>query len=382
MKTFSKKQISADENRSPVLDGLRGCAIILVLLYHGTLFAPSLHPMVKILKRICDPGWLGVDLFFVLSGFLITRILLQSRKRFVNLRNFYIRRVLRISPLYYFFLLTVLLIVPLFLSVEGIRGYWFLVHNQMWFWLYGQNWLCVHFGRFPSFLPVHHLWSLAIEEQFYLLWPMLVFSMSARSLRTLCFVVMAGAFILRILFLFSGASWELIYVHTAARFDTIIYGGFAALLLNDANDPKRWVYATRKVLYFLPIATAIVLWRAQNSISDPWVQTIGYSLIGISFSALLIFCVTQPNAAVPDFISGRVFRFFGKHSYAIYIFHWPIYVGLAAVFFNRAVLSGCSPLLLASANLVSGAILSTGAALISWRIFERYFIQMKVHFPQ
>src|SRR5580700_6952106 len=151
--------------RLPALDGIRGVAILLVLFYHLFRYDNSL------LGRLSHHGWLGVELFFVLSGFLITGILYDSRGEVHYFRNFYGRRVLRIFPLYYGFLAVAALLAPLLIKaqLQGIHTY---IHYQVWWWLYAANilesikgWICAAFDPF---------WSLAIEEHFYLIWPLLI----------------------------------------------------------------------------------------------------------------------------------------------------------------------------------------------------------------
>src|SRR4030095_2778309 len=141
----------------PALDGLRGLAILLVILYHNFSFINHFFF-----------AWLGVDLFFVLSGYLITSILLNSVNSPHYLKNFYAKRVLRVFPLYYLSLIIFLIIFPLLGIYKSELKYY--VDNQLWFWFYLQNWLLsFNFPTTGNFL--NHFWSLGVEEQFYLAWP-------------------------------------------------------------------------------------------------------------------------------------------------------------------------------------------------------------------
>ena len=156
------KQGPLERTYYPALDVLRGIAIILVFFYHTFHFIPFF-----------EFGWMGVDLFFVLSGFLITDLLLVTQKNKNFFRNFYIRRFLRIFPLYYLVLTVFLVLSPYFFSQQNLNEYTYYNQNQFWFWAQLQNWLFVTKGLGNS--PyLSHLWSLAIEEQFYLFWPLLV----------------------------------------------------------------------------------------------------------------------------------------------------------------------------------------------------------------
>ena len=173
--------INYKRSHYPALDGLRGVAILLVVFYHFFDFTNYFFW-----------GWLGVDLFFVLSGFLITNILLRTLYQPDFLRNFYVRRILRIFPLYYFALILILVVLPFFQSLHLDLSYY--QENQAWFWIYLQNWLFV-------FKPLHgsklllHFWSLAVEEQFYLIWPIII--LLVRRPKTLLAIV--GGFLLLVM---------------------------------------------------------------------------------------------------------------------------------------------------------------------------------------
>ena len=186
------------EGRIPTLDGLRGIAIGLVLLYHFD-FAYQLEfgresswVIDGIVTGIARAGWAGVDMFFVLSGFLITGILIKSKgaaRRFFG--NFYARRALRIFPAYYAFLLLLLLLLPVF-DEPGPRG--IVLDHLVWYGTYLTNiFEAVRPNLRGDVLFVGHIWSLAVEEQFYLLWPAFVFLFSRRTLMWLCVVGIAVA---------------------------------------------------------------------------------------------------------------------------------------------------------------------------------------------
>ena len=147
----------------PALDVLRGIAILLVFFYHNFSFL-----------QVFEFGWIGVDLFFVLSGFLITDILLSSQGGRNFFRNFYARRFLRIFPLYYITLIAFFLLAPYVFSQQNADVVTYYNTNQLWFWSHLQNWLFVNKGMSSSPM-LSHFWSLAVEEQFYLFWPLIIF---------------------------------------------------------------------------------------------------------------------------------------------------------------------------------------------------------------
>jgi peptidoglycan/LPS O-acetylase OafA/YrhL len=177
--------------RLPTLDGLRGVAILLVLLSHLTLYSEMSTTTLldRAYQRATLAGWVGVDLFFVLSGFLITGILLDLKGSSRFFRTFYARRVLRIFPLYYAFLAIFYIALPQLLSSKDqvLR----LLADQKWYWLYLQNLQMARDGwPVPKYLA--HFWSLAVEEQFYLIWPLGVLKYGRRGLIAVCLTAMVG----------------------------------------------------------------------------------------------------------------------------------------------------------------------------------------------
>src|SRR5919112_3639916 len=148
----------------PVLDGVRGLAILLVLFRHTSRWMHAEPGAGSAVYAMLSSGWVGVDLFFVLSGFLITGILVDSRGGEHYFRNFYVRRALRIFPLYYGFLAVVFLVLPQFYGYEGGK-FGTLQDNQPWYWGYLVNVLVAARGTDQTPLNTTHLWSLAVEEQ-------------------------------------------------------------------------------------------------------------------------------------------------------------------------------------------------------------------------
>src|SRR4051812_38390961 len=190
----------------PALDGLRGFAILLVLLLHFTPMGEASTKIGAIGKWIASAGGIGVDLFFVLSGFLITGILLDAKGTPHFFRNFYARRTLRIFPLYYGVLFVCFILVPLFHPFNAEEQQ--VAHEQGWLWLYGTN---IRESMSGADWPFHrgwismdHFWSLAVEEHFYLVWPLAVFLLNRRAMIATCFIAIAGALAWRLWLFFSG----------------------------------------------------------------------------------------------------------------------------------------------------------------------------------
>ena len=217
------------------LDGVRGVAIALVLATHFLApFSAAARNQREgrgwILAHLFDAGWVGVDLFFVLSGFLITGILADAKGGRHYFRNFYIRRSLRVFPLYYGVLLVCCVILPL-LGVGTIES-----GKQGWLWGYGVS-------LFPMFsgaefrlgndmnLLFTHFWTLAVEEHFYLVWPLLVCFMGRQTLMRLCVGLGVLAFVARCVCVKLGASTPVMYEVTFLRMDGMLAGAWAALAI-------------------------------------------------------------------------------------------------------------------------------------------------------
>ncbi|MFZ1263728.1 MAG: acyltransferase, partial [Chitinophagaceae bacterium] len=217
---------AVNPNRSyyPSLDGLRGVAILLVVFLHNFGF-----------MNYFFFGWLGVDLFFVLSGFLITDILLKTLDKPNFLRNFYMRRILRIFPLFYLTLIIFLLIIPNIKSIPLDTQYY--TGNQFWFWTYLQNWLFVFKEPYGDKILLH-TWSLAVEEQFYLVWPVIILlirkpkTILIVALLILVFVVIARYLI----WVYKVEDLAYSSLYTFTRIDGLCIGSIVALLIRINPD--------------------------------------------------------------------------------------------------------------------------------------------------
>lgn len=353
----------------PALDGLRGVAILLVVLYHNFGFI-----------RHSYFGWLGVDLFFVLSGFLITSILINDINEPGFLKKFYVRRVLRIFPLYYFVLILLLLVFPAVGYFNTELDYF--VSNQWWFWTYLQNWL-FSFQLTEDAKILTHLWSLAVEEQFYLVWPFVI--LLIRSPKKLFFIMLT---VLSFVIVARSAIWlykieDLNYttLYTFTRIDGICIGSMIALLMkfkpklisNNLTYIVLGLAALNFIFYFL---------NQQNKNGYPYFAFVGYTTFCAMFGLLLHEIVTTSNTSfVNKLFSFRPLRFFGKISYGFYIFHWPVFMMSYTSFFYFLKRNIELP---DRSIKISAALLSTSLALlisiISYYFFESYFLRLKKKF--
>jgi peptidoglycan/LPS O-acetylase OafA/YrhL len=209
----------------PALDGIRGLAILMVMLYHLTL--PPAAALDRVWAGIASFGWAGVDLFFVLSGFLITGILFDAKGGKHYFRNFYARRTLRIFPLYYAVMMVLLVIVPRLPFAHAAR-YAAASGDQIWYWTYLSN-FALGWRHEWNLGSLDLAWSLAIEEQFYLLWPAVVFLLGRRALIGICGAVIVAALAARTALTLWGAHPIPIHVLTPCRMDSLALGALVAL---------------------------------------------------------------------------------------------------------------------------------------------------------
>jgi peptidoglycan/LPS O-acetylase OafA/YrhL len=354
------------------LDGLRGMAILLVLLYH-------LFPFIPISKF----GWTGVDLFFVLSGFLITRILIKSVNEQRYWRNFIIRRTLRIFPLYYFTL--VLYVVICNLSNEfassKLVSYDFFQENQLWYWLYASNIKTFETGTWLPTIIFNPLWSLSIEEQFYLLWPLVVYSLRGKRLFGITIFLICIVIIVRILLLSKNVSGLSIYVFTFTRLDTILTGSLIAIMIFELNL-RHWLerYAMIALGISLFILMAVFLVQRTSSPFNSHIQLYGYTLLAFLFASLLLWIVSENKPSLLKFVFQSNFLvFLGKYSYSLYLFHWPLFRLLRNPLKNFYAdwLNLQQTLVIDILASTSVLILTVIASLITWNLFEKRFIALK-----
>lgn len=292
------------------LDGIRGLGVILVLLYHYGASAADFG-LNNIILRLTGIGWSGVDLFFVLSGFLITGILYDSKTRPHYFKNFYARRTLRIFPLYYVAAITVILLAV-------ITGYGLLGGaNPLWILLYVGNFQMAIEGGGST---LDHFWSLAIEEQFYLVWPFVVLSLSRGKLMLVAAAMVVTAPVIRTFMVLNDVPDLAVYVLTPARMDGLAMGALIALIVRGPKGiaplvPWVWRLGSAAFAAFL----LVVLVRRDFSNEDPFILTIGISLLTITYASLLILSLTfRPLSTLMEL---PVMRWFGKYSYGLYVWH-------------------------------------------------------------
>lgn len=349
----------------PALDGLRGVAILLVVFLHNFNF-----------MNYFFFGWLGVDLFFVLSGFLITDILLNSLDKPHFLRNFYIRRVLRIFPLFYLTLIICLLILPNIKSIHLDASYY--TDNQFWLWTYLQNWLFV-FKEPHGDKILLHTWSLAVEEQFYLVWPVTILLIRKPkilltiAILTLLFIVVARYMV----WIYQVEDLAYSSLYTFTRIDGLCIGSIVALLMR-INPGFLKKYTLIIVLLMAVVNFGFYFINNQQSFTLPYLAFAGYTTFAVLFGILVYEAVSGESTVIQFLFNNGLLKFFGKISYGLYVYHWPVYILLFS-FFREFIIRNINTSY-RFAETGSGIIVTVLAvilSLISYKYFENPFLKLK-----
>ncbi len=360
-------------DRIPALDGLRALAILLVMFYHfGTALDHS-NLAQHLAWSLSGFGWTGVDLFFVLSGFLITRILLQTRDAENYFFSFYARRFLRISPIYYVSLAVMFLVVPVILP--SISANMPSLSERLWYFAYLQNWLNV-FGQMSWSVMLTHYWSLAVEEQFYLLWPLVIYFFAPRRVLQIIVAACAISVILRLTLIGIHVNPETLYRNTFTRMDTLLIGAAGCFVLQNESLVK--LIRRHAILFsFVPLITLAALRTQPFRTTAPTEVGFGYTLIALSYAALLMAAVvTTGNGSMLQRVLGSsILRAISKYSYAAYL--WHLLVRHLVEHLERNTLHILVPALL-NIPLMMAATLALSA--LSYVAVERPFLALRHYF--
>jgi peptidoglycan/LPS O-acetylase OafA/YrhL len=357
----------------PALDAVRGLAILVVTLYR---FGGGAGGAASAVEHwwLVELGSRGVDLFFVLSGFLITGILFDAKGKEHYFRDFYARRALRIFPLYYAALFVTLVVLPVIGGSVGAE-FRLAAEQQGWLWLYGTNVLQALRGEW-CLGPLNHFWSLAIEEHFYLVWPLVIYFSSRRTAMWICGGVFGFSIVARAGWLACGGNDVAAEVLTPLRMDGLALGSWLALV-SRAPRGLGWLNRYAMAVFALFAAGALVAAVLERRFYGlPYLCWAGAS------GALLVVVV----AARREGVLGRlgqsgVLQFFGKFSYGLYVFQLPLIAtaagvitapGLASEFGNAAV-----------GQVIYCAVMFTATTLMavaSWHLFEKRWLTLKQYF--
>jgi peptidoglycan/LPS O-acetylase OafA/YrhL len=361
--------------RIPALDGIRGLAICLVLSWHA-LFQSVLpnHPQLTRVLALGRLSWSGVDLFFVLSGFLIGGILLDQAKAQRYFAPFYIRRAHRILPLYTLLVLVVFAMTYACRHLEA-SGMWVESRIPLPYYLgFLQNfWTAIHadFGSYTLGVT----WSLAIEEQFYLTLPLIVRYVSRSRLWWIVAAVIVGAPLLRILLMLripSAYSSIAVYVLMPCRADALGWGILAALIM---RTPAVWerIVQLRAYVCILFGAVAFIVAAVLLSAFRPFSTALlglEYSLLAVLYFLLLIIALINPRLKMV--LSMKFLRYMGTMAYGLYLLHFPFIAtvhDIIARVYQRE--SGVRSLFVS----IAGVGLAVAAAAVSWEYIEKPLVK-------
>jgi peptidoglycan/LPS O-acetylase OafA/YrhL len=321
-------------------------------------------------------GWIGVQLFFVLSGFLITGNLLDTQRASNYYGSFIARRALRILPLYYGVLVLTFIVVPA-LGVTPTRLAETSQH-QIWLWTFLTNWFAPGGAAVFGF---GHFWSLAIEEQFYLVWPMTIRRLSPRQVLALCGCIAICAFLVRFLMVHTGSSDGAIYMFTYSRMDALACGAAAAAIFRIQEFRRYFAQRVRSFTVATAVMLAIGAAFTRGYFSDDRTcQVYGFSLLAVGF-AVFVLAGAVSNASTGwtyRLLTLKPLRLVGKYSYGMYIFHMPLHVFITSLAFRYIVPHPSDDLIFL--YIVAVTFISFILAALSYELFEKRFLQLRVMF--
>lgn len=344
----------------PELDGVRGVSILLVLGLH---FIPRFMP----------GGYFGVEVFFVLSGFLITSLLLQEweRKGSISLRDFYFRRALRLGPALFVYLSLLTAYAFVFLKRENATQIYAGVLLTM---SYVSNWVIALKLNYPTGI-LAITWSLAVEEQFYLLWPLTLFFLLKKkvSRRWIILVILCGLFAIMLqrgLLLKSGASFRRLYYATDSRADGLMLGCLLGCLVSWGLMPKSRLFEIGLKLLAsvaaLLLGYLVLTMKSNNPILFKGVFTLATIGIALVLSRLVVW----PSSPWILILKFAPLVWIGRVSYGLYLWHWPV----------RGFVFGSTTSQPSIGRIITAVILSFAITSLSFYLVEKPFLARKKRF--
>ncbi len=364
---------SARRIHLPALDGIRGVAILSVLVVHFAGDNPTARgglegdsPFLDLLTFV-----LGTPVFFVLSGFLITGILLRAREKPHYFRNFYVRRVLRIFPLYFAVLAVLFVIHPVWgRSVGGTS-------SPGWLWVFLEN---VELARKNhwTFGFLNHFWSLAVEEQYYLVWPLIVLALRPKRLLVACVGFAAFSFLLRLVLTSGWSHLVGAYVLTPCQLDPLCTGGALAILVS--HWPASRFRVPARLAIVVALASYFLLgWQREDWMTRP--KIVGKPLLSALLSGGVLLLAVGETGFFRRILGSRPLTFVGKYSYGLYAFHFPLLPFLARRFSPAAIGAKLgSPLAGLSVSVALSITTCLLISIASYELFEKRILRLKSRF--
>lgn len=369
----TQNKLNCNKTRIAGLDTLRGLAILLVLLYHCT---PNDNPnlgLSSLLFKVATAGWLGVDLFFVLSGYLVGSAILNLKQRGRPISVFFWNRLLRIMPIYYLTLILVLIVYPKLYGLETPP-----LEQTYSYWLYlSNNIVDLKSSFYPERINLGHFWSLALEMQFYLLAPLLIWAVSRKNLPVTLVLIWLGMIVWRTYAIYTGTSPDITFGFSQFRGDGLILGALIAA----KNEPWR----KHKILTFFSLISACylvwVVWYSQGSAifkhgSEFYLHRALLPAAGALVSVYALTLALQ-KAHQNNVFSFSILAFLAKYSYGIYVYHFLFNDRLQSWFLPWSSTFLNSPNQIAFGFFLLQLCVSTTLAWISFNFFERHFLARK-----
>lgn len=291
------------------LDGIRAIAALMVMVFHFFQNNP-LGLNYPFLTKVSVFGQTGVTLFFVLSGFVITRILIANKNEKKYFSNFYGRRALRIFPLYYAYLFISYFLFPLIFNTKVPN-----FSQQIYYYAYLQN-FAITFNW--NAVGPGHFWSLAVEEHFYFFWPIIVYYINVRQLTYSIFIIIIGSILLRYYMLTHGYD---VFYFTFTRFDSIASGALLAIIENKKkiSERSRIVFL---LIFIVFLVSSILIWTVFTGEGNFMIQIIKFTLIFSIYFSLIGFVISDEKSSfTTKLLSNNILIYIGKISYGLYVFH-------------------------------------------------------------
>lgn len=344
------------------LDSIRTIAFFMVFLQHGfggiVTRIKTIEPVQFIIKKLTMTGGVGVHMFFVISGFLITFLMIEEEKlnQKINLKSFYIRRILRIWPLYYLVLLFSIFLIPLvfnWISFDGSIIKTFLFLNN-----FDRDFGSVSIGAF---------WSVAIEEQFYLFWPVFfIFIKNKKTLTIFCLILA----VLSVFFILSNI--EISYYHTFGNIVYLMVGCIGAIYYSSNKTRVKVSFITKKasLLIFILIILFFILYSKSNTL----LFTLNLIILPVCYLFIVLNVVSNDDGEKPTKLS-----ILGKYTYGMYLYH-TIIIFLIRVLFDLINLDYLvNPFIGVAVGIIS-LVITVFVSIISYEYFEKRFLKYKNKF--
>jgi peptidoglycan/LPS O-acetylase OafA/YrhL len=341
--------------------------------HHFLMNFPAIGGRDAFLLSFFRAGWFGVDLFFVLSGYLITGILLDAKNTPHAIRNFYIRRALRIFPLYFAILAVCTIMLPALFPASHPA----LPGALPWLWTYTSNFYNAHGGWLAgNWFDFSHLWSLAIEEHFYLLWPWIILLVPQPRLMPMCITLLITVILLRTAYCAAFPhDVNAPYLLTPFRCDGLLLGGLLAITqrtrgIDHLQRPARLLLLGGTILLIVAIARFGGIPRPAGPAAS-WTYT-GLALL---FTALLAATLTTPH--LNALFSHPALRTLGKYSYALYLFHWLMRPLFLRFMTSPAIRNALTPPFAADLGILLWIAATAICTILSWNFLERPCLALK-----